>query len=213
MEASIVDAISDLKQALLGKLDEIALSGKPPWPARLQSNHGTPVPRPSPSANLEAPVLPSQPTPVLVPQPPPAPQQPLHSAVLLSPSTGGDSPRCLPIRESQNHLPSSEIDRTTLRPPEFTVQCHRILTSESKIHTLALKLATESYFGTKVMAQCTVMGCSAYKGLPISELNNLKQFLFSKLVKYWSAPHDFEPVWSRCVASIGHGCTRARNYA
>ena len=38
----------------------------------------------------------------------------------------------------------------------------------------------------------------------------LKQFLFNKLVMYWSAPHDFEPIWSRCIASIGHGCTRAR---
>ena len=145
-----------------------------------------------------------------MPQQPPTPQHPLTSAVLLSPSTGGGSPRCLLIREGHNHLPSREIEITNLRPPEFTVQCHRNLTSESKIHTLALKLATESYFGTKVMAQCTVMGCTAYKGLPISELNGLKQFL---LVKYWSAPHDFEPVWSRCVASIGHGCTRARNCA
>ena len=33
MEASIVDAIRDLKEALLGKLDGIALSGKPSWPA------------------------------------------------------------------------------------------------------------------------------------------------------------------------------------
>ena len=49
-------------------------------------------------------------------------------------------------------------------------------------------------------------GCTQYKGLPITELNSLKQFLFSKLVMYWSAPHDFEPIWSRCIASIGHGC-------
>ena len=47
MEASIVDAIGDLKEALLGKLDEIVLSGKPSWPASLQSNLTTPVSRPS----------------------------------------------------------------------------------------------------------------------------------------------------------------------
>ena len=204
MEASIVDAIRDLKEALLGKLDEIALSGKPSWPARLQSNLTTPVSRPSPSVNREAPA--PQQSPVS------QPSMPLPSAVLLSPIPGGDSPRCLQIREGSNHLPSSDIDKTTLRPPELTVQCHRNLTTESKIHTLALKLATESYFGLKVMGQCTVMGCTQYKGLPIIELNSLKQFLFSKLVKYWSAPHDFEPIWSRCVASIGHGCTRARSF-
>ena len=203
MEASIVDAIKDLKEALLGKLDEIGLSGKPSWPARLPNNLTTPVSRPSPSVDQQA----SQYTPV--PQPP---LVPLPSAVLLSLITGGDSPRCLPIREGCNHLPSSDIEKTNLRPPEFTVQCHRNLTTESKIHTLALKLATESYFGPKVMGQCTVMGCTQYKGLPVTELNSLKQFLFSKLVMYWSAPHDFEPIWSRCIASIGHGCTRARSF-
>ena len=62
------------------------------------------------------------------------------------------------------------------------------------------------------MARCTVMGCATYNGLPINELNSLKQFLFSKLVKYWNVPYDFEPVWSRCVDSIGHGCTRARKF-
>ena len=55
-------------------------------------------------------------------------------------------------------------------------------------------------------------GCTQYKGLPISELNSLKQFLFSKLVKYWIVPYDFQPIWSRCVASIGHGCTRTRSF-
>ena len=53
--------------------------------------------------------------------------------------------------------------------------------------TLALKLAVDSYFGAKVMAQCTVMASTAYKGLPINELNSLKQFLFSKIVKYRSS--------------------------
>ncbi|KAL5515478.1 hypothetical protein EMCRGX_G000650 [Ephydatia muelleri] len=153
MEASIVDAIRDLKEALLGKLDEIGLSGKPSWPARLPNNLTTPVSRPSPSVDQQA----SQYTPV--PQPP---LVPLPSAVLLSPITSGDSPRCLPIREGCNHLPSRDIEKTNLRPPEFTVQCHRNLTTESKIHTLALKLATESYFGPKANR---VYGCDKTSSL------------------------------------------------
>ena len=44
------------------------------------------------------------------------------------------------------------------------------------------------------MARCTVMGYATCKELPINELNISKQFLFSKLGKYWSAPYDFEPV-------------------
>eukprot|EP00731_Ephydatia_muelleri_P001176 Em0001g1176a len=88
MEASIVDAIRDIKEALLGKLDEIGLSGKPSWPARLSNNLTTPVSRPSPSVDQQA----SQYTPV--PQPP---LVPLPSAVLLSPITSGDSTICPPV--------------------------------------------------------------------------------------------------------------------
>ena len=205
MEASIIDAIRDLKEALLGKkLDEIALTGKPSWPARLHNSSTTPVPRPSPSAGQATPAVPLLQHTAVPLMPHPAPQLPLPSEVLLSPSTSGDSPRCLPIREGHNHLPSSEIERSNLRPLEFTVQCHHSLTSESKIHTHSQKLASESYFGTKVMVQCTVMGCTAFKGLPISELKSLKQFLFG--IKLNIGVHHM------CVSSIGHGCTRARNY-
>ena len=61
-----------------------------------------------------------------------------------------------------NCLPSSEIDKS--------VQLIRLgsLTAESKMPTLALKLAMESYSGR--MAQCTVMGSAAYKGLPLESL-------------------------------------------
>ena len=173
-----------------------------------------------------------------------------------------------------NCLPTSE--------PDKSVQLVRLgsLTAQSKMPTLALKLAMESYSGIKVMAQCTVMGSAAYKGLPleslllksangeeciqelsdfndsvyrqeftveklekqlgilvdvtqmlvqievlalgldldlssnrntlsadlysspnriqsINELNSLK--LFSKLVKYWSTPHEFEPSTSAAI--------------
>ena len=44
---------------------------------------------------------------------------------------------------------------------------------------LAVKLVRESFFGTEVMQQCTVMGHSAYPALPNAELNELKQILFS----------------------------------
>ena len=161
MEAGIVAAINNLKEALLGKLDAFA---RPSWSARTPwDDSASPVPRTS-AADQEASTLAFQ-----QPQPPPL------SRPFVSPCTSnGDSPRCLPIRESQNHLPSSEIENSHLRPPELTVQLHRNLTAESKIHTLALKLAVESFFGHQVMARCTVMGCATYKGLPINELNSLK---------------------------------------
>ncbi|KAL5491452.1 hypothetical protein EMCRGX_G016739 [Ephydatia muelleri] len=158
MEAGIVAAINNLK------LDAFA---RPSWSARTPwDDSASPVPRTS-AADQEASTLAFQ-----QPQPPPL------SRPFASPCTSnGDSPRCLPIRESQNHLPSSEIENSHLRPPELTVQLHRNLTAESKIHTLALKLAVESFFGHQVMARCTVMGCATYKGLPINELNSLKLFI------------------------------------
>ena len=63
-----------------------------------------------------------------------------------------------------NCLPTSETDKS--------VQLVRLssLTAESKMPTVALKVAVESYFGIKVMAQCTVMGSAAYKGLPFESL-------------------------------------------
>lgn len=51
----------------------------------------------------------------------------------------------------------------TLRRQTSDLQNPRNLITESKIQTLALKLATESYFGPKVMGRCTVMGCTQCK--------------------------------------------------
>eukprot|EP00731_Ephydatia_muelleri_P009086 Em0004g1424a len=163
MEAGIVAAINNLKEALLGKLDAFA---RPSWSASTHwDDSASPVPRTS-AADQEASTLAFQ-QPQSMPQPPPL------SRPFASPCTSnGDSPRCLPIWESQNHLPSSEIENSHLRPPKLTVQLHHNLTAESKIHTLALKLATESFFGIQVMACCTVTGCATYKGLPINELKS-----------------------------------------
>ena len=113
------------------------------------------------------------------------------------------------MKDSGNHLPSSEIQTDTLASPENVVMRYHKLAIESKIHTLALKLAVESFFGVNVMSRCTPLGCSKHKGLPVIELNRLKLILFCKLPKFWSS-HDFEPLWSRCLDSIGHACTRYR---
>jgi len=46
------------------------------------------------------------------------------------------------------------------------------------------------------------MGCREYPGLPIDELNELKQALFTKFPKFWANPVEYEDVWSCCVDSI-----------
>ena len=135
---------------------------------------------PIPRQQTQAPVLPSMaqsPSPLSRPQPPPP-------AAASPSSLCRDSPRCLPIQEGRNHLPSTEIEASNLRPPELTVKLHPNLLSESRLHTLALKLAMESYFGPKIMARCTVMGVHIIHGIAYCRI---KQFLFNTLVKYWSA--------------------------
>lgn len=79
------------------------------------------------------------------------------------------------------------------------------------IGKLAVKLARESFFGTDVLAKCTVMGCRDFPALPVNELNELKQLIFSMFPTYWNTPIEFESkVWCSCVTSIGQLCKRLR---
>lgn len=144
MEKSIVAAITDLKEAMLTKLED-ALS-IPMWSSISIPRQQTQAPVPS---------MAQSPSPLSRPQPPPP-------AAASPSSLCRDSPRCLPIQEGRNHLPSTEIEASNLRPPELTVKLHPNLLLESRLHTLALKLAMESYFGTKIMARCTVMGSTSF---------------------------------------------------
>lgn len=58
-------------------------------------------------------------------------------------------------------------------------------------------------FGVEVLKKCTPLGTGKEPGLPIVELNELKQFLFSKYPSIdWSAPEDFESVWTGCCDKL-----------
>ena len=73
---------------------------------------------------------------------------------------------------------------------------------------LALKLA-----GEKVMAQCTVAGDRDLPGLPVNEVQLLKNQIFTLFPVYWNSPFEFEPVWTRCTESLGQACKRLRSNA
>jgi hypothetical protein len=85
------------------------------------------------------------------------------------------------------------------------------LRSPSNIGTLAAKLAREAYFGEDVLIKCTVSSDQGLPGLPIVELQQLKQTLFAQYPEYWRSPHELEPLWSTATTSIGQLCTRLRN--
>ena len=68
----------------------------------------------------------------------------------------------------------------------------------SKMSTLAVKLACESFFD---MEKCTPQGKSEYDSLPEANLYNLKLYLV-QLFPSLSRP-DFEGYWKGCLNSIG----------
>ena len=134
-------------------------------------------------------------------------------STIATPSTAQQpGAQCLPIapRQSTANLPPNAVDRSKLASPAQTLHRYPKLHTEGKASVLAVKLARESYFGETTMQQCTVMGCGKYPALPSTELNNLKQTIFSLFPRYWSNPVLFEAVWKECAEAIGQACKRIR---
>ena len=75
---------------------------------------------------------------------------------------------------------------------------------------LSVKLAQEVYFGKKVMEKCTVSGCRDLPGLPIAELGELKQLVFTQFPQFWKNPIEFEPLWVKCIVAINQSCKKLR---
>ena len=136
------------------------------------------------------------------------PGQPISQATSYQPVN--HTPHCISIKPSKKvYLSSSYIQRNQLSNPDSIIEKYRVYRVESRIPTLAQKLAQESYFGENVLKRCTVMGYRDKPALPWEELNNLKQKVFGLLPQYWNNPIDFESTWEKCVVSIGQLCKRA----
>ncbi len=101
-----------------------------------------------------------------------------------------------------------------LKPAIEIIEKYSKLKKESSASKLAIKLAKEAFFGETVLRQCTVMGCRKFPGLPIKELNDLKQTIFGLFPIYWANNAGFESnIWNPCVAAIGQLCKRLRSDA
>ena len=121
------------------------------------------------------------------------------------------SPEPFPIKFSDNILPSSEIDRSILTTVDAILSKFSKLCCESKVGTLAVKLAKEALFGDKILIKCTVMGERGLPGLPAAELMELKKILFREFPHLWASRHEFEALWKTCVDSLGQACKRLRH--
>ena len=82
-------------------------------------------------------------------------------------------------------LPSSIIKKDKLVPASHIFQKYPKLLCESRIGTLAVKLAKDAYFGEDVMVQCTVAGERDLPGLPLDELHQLKQALYMQFHQFF----------------------------
>ena len=129
------------------------------------------------------------------------------------PSIGGQPPRCPPVksRKTCTILASSTIPKATLKDPDEVIARYKNYHTISKAPTLATKLASQAYFGEQVLKRCTVLGYREQPALPIDELNDLRQKLFSLFPQFWTNPLDFESTWAACVEAIGQCCKRLRN--
>ena len=95
-------------------------------------------------------------------------------------------------RKPNNHaLSSSEID---------VLIHHTKLTDDiTKAGTLATKLACKAVFGTKEQP-----------GLPVAELNELKQIMLQQYPQFWQDVNKFDPVWRKFQCSIEQACKHLR---
>ena len=128
--------------------------------------------------------------------------------------SGEVAPLPLPFKNSNiNVLDPSEItnSKAVIIPVSGVLSKYPKLRCESKVATLAVKLAREAFFGDDVLSRCTVSGERAYPGLPVDKVNELKSAIFQQFPQYWTTKHEFEPLWKTCVESVGQACKRLRS--
>lgn len=155
---------------------------------------------------------PPQPTHQAFPAQPQLPSHYQQPAPLSSQPSGGQPPRCLPVktRKAATTLSSSAIAYNKLSDPDSVIAKYKTYHAVSKAPTLAIKLASQAYFGDDILKRCTVYGFREQPALPVKELNDLKQKVFSIFPQFWANPVEFEGTWGLCTEAIGQSCKRLR---
>lgn len=133
------------------------------------------------------------------------------SAVSCSSSDGNSTISISPTSPAKENKAPPPIPYAEMINPQTVVQKYPQLLKQSKISTLAVRLAKESYFGGKVMASCTVRGVGDLPALPKTELDKLKTFLQKLTVpRFVSSRVEYENLWKLCVESINQSCKSIR---
>ena len=60
------------------------------------------------------------------------------------------------------------------------------------------------------MIRCTAQGHGDTPGLPMLELQQLKEEIGRTLPHKWNVPTEMEQIWSKCLEAVSQGCKRLR---
>ena len=83
-----------------------------------------------------------------------------------------------------------------LESPGVVVKKYEKLVIPSKLPTLSVKLARESFIGQNIMDGSTVYGTRGQRALPAKELQCLKRFLKElSCPRFFTTEVDFEVCW------------------
>lgn len=116
--------------------------------------------------------------------------------------------------DSESEVGSSDRDNWTsedgeiLISPYIVVDKYKQLKTVSRMSTLSVRLAKESFFGKETMRNCTVRGTREHDALPAKKLSDLKRFL-QHVFSGCSQP-EFEVAWKNCIDAIGQSCNSLR---
>ena len=113
----------------------------------------------------------------------------------------------MPVLNTDQVETSPNVNK--LLPPQNVVRKHCKLNHVSKMPTLAVKLARESFFGDDIMMECTVQGYREQPPLPTESLRELKSFL-EHIFHNRCTLAEFEGNWKQCIKSIGQACKTLR---
>ena len=118
-------------------------------------------------------------------------------------------PAVRPVTRIGKSLPSSVINKSNL----ISFEEFKSLYVDGKKHDMIYicrKLATEVIFGRDVMERCSPYGRGSYPGLPVVELNQLKQMVLDCFPSLWNDLDEFEKRWSICNQYLCRSCRQFR---
>ena len=120
------------------------------------------------------------------------PQEEVVGVVNVPSTNSSQAPTALPLQgvNESTSLSSSEIDKSQLRSIHQFL-CHQPQTKITNAGKLTVLLARECVFGVALMRRCTPLGAGKLPGLPVRELQWLKQLMLERFPEFWGDVEQF----------------------